>query len=270
MIKTLMSVLASAILFVNAAHAQQTNSVGSLTNLTITGNSLSTANITNGQTGTAAGAQWQATNSTGDTVGLISYASGNTTTNPVGGTTSRWQAVLSNNNLLLQSAGSQVMSADGTNVNILNASGGGVSLPHLTTGTNADFVCYAAGGALLIQSTACTISSLRFKPDWKNWGGNALKMISALDVGTFHIDGGEQNADHNAANLQVGLNAENVAKTIPEAAIYEPDGVTPKSYRQESVIAVLARAIQEQQAELDWQTAYRHADPADAPKQRIH
>ena len=114
----------------------------------------------------------------------------------------------------------------------------------LTTGTNADFLCLSSSGVVQLQASACTISSLRFKPDWQPYRGDALKIVSGLEIGTFHLALGP-NVDRNAGNLQAGLNAENVAKLAPECAIYEDDGITPKSYRQECVLALVVRALQQ-------------------------
>lgn len=129
-----------------------------------------------------------------------------------------------------------------------NTSGGFVTatatLTSLTTGTNADFLCLGAGGTILIQNSACTISSLRFKPDWKPYHDDAMAKVAKLDVGTFHLQSGP-NADPNVQSLQAGLSAENVAAIAPECAIYETDMKTPKSYRQECVIALLVKAIQQ-------------------------
>ena len=44
--------------------------------------------------------------------------------------------------------------------------------------------------------------------------------------------------------------AENIAQVAPECAIYEDDMQTPKSYRQECVIALLVKATQEQAKEI--------------------
>lgn len=121
---------------------------------------------------------------------------------------------------------------------------GNATLLSLTTGTNADFLCLNAGGGILIQNTACTISSLRFKPDWKPYTDIAITKLAQMDVGTFHVQTGP-NADPNAQSLQAGLSAESVAAIAPECAVYENDMKTPKSYRQECVIALLVKAIQE-------------------------
>lgn len=121
---------------------------------------------------------------------------------------------------------------------------GTASLVSLTTGTNADFLCLKADGTVLIQGSACTISSLRFKPDWKPYRDDAMAKLVKLDVGTFHVNTGD-NRDPNAKSLQAGLSAESVAAIAPECAVYEDDMKTPKSYRQECVIALLVKAIQQ-------------------------
>lgn len=129
---------------------------------------------------------------------------------------------------------------------------GTITFSGLSTGTNADFLCLSAGGVVLLQTTACTISSLRFKQDWKLFEEDAIASILRLDVGTFHINETISNQrDPNARSLQIGLNAENVARIVPEAAVYEDDMRTPKSYRQEGIIALLVKAIQQQQAEIE-------------------
>ncbi len=164
--------------------------------------------------------------------------------------------------------------ADGT-VQILNNSGsnrinlavsggnpgigtfnGGIAAPNLTlsnltTGTNADFLCLSAGGVVLLQTTACTISSLRFKPDWKPFNDSASAQLAELEAGTFHLDDLLAiQRDPNGASRQLGLNAENVAVKAPLCAIYEDDMQTPKSYRQECMIALLVKGFQEAQAEM--------------------
>jgi hypothetical protein len=127
-----------------------------------------------------------------------------------------------------------------------------LTLSSLTTGTNADFLCLSAGGDVLIQTSPCTISTLAHKPDWKSFEGDAIASIKRLEVGTFHFDDVIANQpDPNARSLQIGLNAENVASVIPEAAVYENDMRTPKSYRQEGMIALLVKGMQQQQTKID-------------------
>lgn len=119
-------------------------------------------------------------------------------------------------------------------------------LTGITTGTNADTMCKAADGTVLIQAAACTISSLRFKMDVAPYRGGALATLAKLEPISFRMRPSDPpNPDANADRPQIGLSAENVAAIEPRCAIYEPDGVTPKSYRQECLIGVLVAAVQE-------------------------
>jgi len=128
---------------------------------------------------------------------------------------------------------------------------GGLTLPNVTTGTNADFVCMAAGGVLTLQTSACTISSLRFKKDVHDIGSSVIPEIARMEVASFKMKEREKpNADPNFGTRQTGLIAENIAQVAPECAVYENDMKTPKSYRQECIIALLVRATQEQQQEI--------------------
>lgn len=135
-----------------------------------------------------------------------------------------------------------------------------VKLTGVTTGTNADFLCKAADGTILIQTTACTISSMRFKENILPVDDNeALSIIDRLHPIAFNMKEMERpNADLNFGKRQIGLTAENIAEVDPRMAIYENDGVTPKSYRQESVVAALVGAIRELKSEFE---AYRREHP---------
>lgn len=142
---------------------------------------------------------------------------------------------------------------------ILN--GTGIFLPGLTTGTNQDVLCVASTGQVLIQAAAsCTISSIRFKHDIKPLRGDALALVSAIEPVTFYYREGERpNADANFYREHIGLTAENIAAVVPDAAIFEPDGVTPKAFHQDAMIAVLVAAVQEQQKEIAALKAERHS-----------
>ncbi len=135
-----------------------------------------------------------------------------------------------------------------------------VKLTGITTGTNADFLCLSAAGVVLLQTSACTISSMRFKEDiWPVGDHDALSIIDRLQPVAFNMRAGERpNPDPNFAKRQLGLTAENVAAVDPRMAIYEDDEVTPKSYRQEAVIAALVGAVRELKVEFE---AYRRAHP---------
>jgi hypothetical protein len=128
--------------------------------------------------------------------------------------------------------------------------GSSITFPEVTTGTNADFVCMATGGVLTLQTSACTISSRRFKEHIVNFKTDALAGISALEVASYNMKAMDKpNADPNYGTRQVGLIAENIAQVFPECVIYENDMHTPKSYRQECIIAMLVKGEQELMAQ---------------------
>lgn len=123
-----------------------------------------------------------------------------------------------------------------------------------TTGTNADFLCLSSAGVVLLQSSSCTISSRRFKENIHPFEDIALAELEKLKVVTFTKKipkVGKPDVDVNAYRPQIGVIAEDVAKVDKKLAIYEQDGKTPKSYRQESMIALAVKAIQEQQKEIE-------------------
>lgn len=128
-----------------------------------------------------------------------------------------------------------------------------VTFSGLTTGTNADFLCLSAGGAVLIQATACTISSVVHKNVESVFSpAQGLADVMALQTFGFRMkDGATPNPDPNYDRPQIGLLAEQVATVDPRLAIYEDDLKTPKSYRQESVIAALVASQQAQQGEIE-------------------
>ena len=139
----------------------------------------------------------------------------------------------------------------GTATEVIRVTGTAAAIETITTGTNADFACFSATHTFLEQTTACTISSRRFKQDIQPFGGAALGELMKLPVDTFRLKATKPaNRDPNARSLQIGLIAEDIAKIEPRCAIYENDMKTPKSYRQECVIALLVRGMQEQQAEI--------------------
>lgn len=148
-----------------------------------------------------------------------------------------------NGTFVLQS----VRSAGSNSLTVISTSVAGiVTFPQTTTGTNADFACIGTGGILQLQSTACTISSVRFKENIKPYSASALASIMDLRVYTYRLKKTvPANKDPNATTAQLGLTAENIAKVMPLCAIYENDLKTPKSYRQECVIAYLVKGEQE-------------------------
>lgn len=133
----------------------------------------------------------------------------------------------------------------------ITGTGAAIKFTGITTGTNADTVCYKSDGTLLIQAAACTISSMRFKTDIHPFAAPVSPAIFRLPVVTFKLKDGAKNIDPNAKTVELGLLAEDVAKIVPICAIYENDMKTPKSYRQECLIAALVKTVQEQHAAND-------------------
>jgi hypothetical protein len=133
-------------------------------------------------------------------------------------------------------------------------SSGTITFSGVTTGTNTNFACFAAGGVMTLQSSACTISSMRFKDFLYEQANNdslhdVLKLQPIVFAMKTSVD--VANPDRNYYSPQIGLSAENVAAVNPKCAIYEQDGKTPKSYRQECLIAELVGAVRELKADND-------------------
>ena len=155
--------------------------------------------------------------------------------------------------LAISTAGVIALGETAVTGNTLVGGAGGWAIPSATTGTNTNFGCFAAGNVFTIQSSACTISSMRFKNligPYK--AGGALETVERLEPIVFTMKQSDPpNPDINYTLPQIGLSAENVAEVAPRCAVYENDGVTPKSYRQECLIAVLVAAVQSQQREIE-------------------
>jgi len=127
---------------------------------------------------------------------------------------------------------------------------GTITLSGVTTGTNTDFACFSSGNVLTLQSTACTISSKRFKDDLGDPHLSASRVLECLRLAYFRKKDSATNPDRNEMNPQYGLYAEDVEKCDKTLSIYDDDGKTVKSYRQESVIALLIDGWQEQHSQI--------------------
>lgn len=127
-----------------------------------------------------------------------------------------------------------------------------VTLSSVSTGTNAYTLCLSAGGVVLLEAAPCTISSRRFKHDVSTLNDNeALPKLMAMRPVAFNMNNPEHITNVNFTNRQIGLIAEDVADIDPRLTVWEPDGVTPKSYRSEAVLALTIKAVQELKAEND-------------------
>ena len=167
-----------------------------------------------------------------------------------GGTESGASISLNNNSNFPVNLGTGTSSGTITIGNSSNA--GKTILAGITTGTNADVLCLTSGGVVTLQAAAsCTISSRRFKENIKPFNGDALKGLQRLPIVTFDYKPEfRDKVDPNARTTQIGIIAEDIAQVFPQCAVYENDMKTPKSWREMCMIAVLAKAVQEQQAEI--------------------
>lgn len=224
---------------------------------TSAGGSLS-LNAGNGgsSSGGQAGGTVNINGGTGGSAGTTAGGGGVNVTGGIGGAGASSSANGGNVVLTGGAGGNAARNATGGNITLTPGLGSGtnaavsglITLNGLTTGTNADFVCLSGSGVVLVQTSACTISSKRFKTDIHPLQSDALGEIAKLPVETFRLKA--KNVDPNATTDQIGLIAEDIARIEPRCAIYERDMKTPKSYRQECVIAMLVKAVQEQQKEI--------------------
>jgi hypothetical protein len=224
--------------------ASSLTSLGTLTGLTVTNSGALTVSLQSGSTNAAI----LAINANGGSQQAVTrYSDAGTLKWIVGKQTDNTFIVFDNAN-----ASNALGVSTSGNVTI-GETAGTVAINHIVTGTNVDFVCLGSGGVLLIQASACTISSGRFKNiDGGLADGEALADVLALRPVAFRMKAAMgPNADPNYAAPQLGLTAENVASVEPRAAVYEDDMRTPKSYRQESIIAMTVGSIRALQAQID-------------------
>lgn len=129
-----------------------------------------------------------------------------------------------------------------------------------TTGTTTGFICYGNGNQIYFQSTSCGSSQRRLKENFVDISGaTASADLMALKPTQFNFKPTTPpNPDPNATGTQYGFIAEEVAAVDPRLALYQNDMRTPKSWRQDSMIALLvkesqdlAKASQVQQKEID-------------------
>lgn len=64
---------------------------------------------------------------------------------------------------------------------------GRITYSGVSTGANTDFVCMPAGGVLRLQTSACTISSLRFKENAEDMEGSAEPSVEKMRVAYFQM-----------------------------------------------------------------------------------
>lgn len=140
---------------------------------------------------------------------------------------------------------------------VFNASSS-VFLTGLTTGTNADFLCLGAAGQVFLQASSCTISKREFKENIYDLDDSALDEVMEFKPVQFNMKAQKdsngnivKNADKNFNHTQIGFIAEDVAEIDPRVTVYEQDERTPKSWDERKFVALLTKAVQVEQHEIE-------------------
>lgn len=108
-----------------------------------------------------------------------------------------------------------------------------------------------------MQTSSCTISKRAFKENIYELDDSALDEVMEFKPVEFtmkkqKVNGVEvENPDKNFSNNQIGFIAEDVAAIDPRVTTYEQDGKTPKSWDERKFVALLTKAVQVEQREID-------------------
>ncbi len=122
---------------------------------------------------------------------------------------------------------------------------GTVAIDGLTAaGASGDALCLGAGKEVQVNTGAqtCTVSSARFKNNIANLD-IGLEALNKLNPVSFIYNGSTEN--------RIGFIAEEVGAVDKRLIFTEADGVTPRGVRYEDMVAVLAKAIKEQQVQIN-------------------
>lgn len=158
----------------------------------------------------------------------------------------------SNTLVLGNNATTPVISSTSINSTPTTTLNGIVNMPGLssssaaTTGT----VCWTTVSGLLNvdTTTTCLLSAMRFKKEIKD-SEFGLEEVMKMRPRTFKYDIGSN--EINLQRRQVGFVAEEMYKVVPELVSLEPNGKDLKSVAYQNLTAVLVKAIQEQQKQID-------------------
>jgi hypothetical protein len=125
---------------------------------------------------------------------------------------------------------------------LLNPNGGNVGIGTLTPSYSlyVNGTAYAAGAA-------GALSDRRHKKDIEPFPGGALDLVEALKPVTFYW---KNPTDDGMKGRQIGFIAQDVQPIIPDAVITEHNAEQTLGLKYDSLIPILAKAIQEQQTEI--------------------
>jgi hypothetical protein len=116
----------------------------------------------------------------------------------------------------------------------------------LTSGNGTENAVCINGSNVFVNAGAgtCALSSRRFKHDIESLTPtDGLALVNALRPVSFKFNA--NNSEH------LGFIAEEVAQLEPRLVVFEPGSTTPRAVKYEEITAVLAKAIQEQQTQID-------------------
>jgi hypothetical protein len=124
---------------------------------------------------------------------------------------------------------------------------GTMGIDNPTVSTTGDYLCWNDTTHEVEAGTTCTLSSQRFKTDIIPLSGSALKEVLALQPISFRFKDG---FGDNGATTQVGFLAEQAATVDPRLVALDKNGL-PGGFIYQNYTAILTKAIQEQQIQLD-------------------
>lgn len=127
-----------------------------------------------------------------------------------------------------------------------------------TIGTTQNVLCVTSGGVIEQQATTCTVSARRYKTHIEPLA-HGLDWVAHLTPSTY-----EEKAD---GKKMIGLIADDAGTVDKRLAAYNPDG-SIQTIQPEAIIAVLTRAIQQQQTEIE--TLQRQIGGANAANDNDH
>lgn len=129
---------------------------------------------------------------------------------------------------------------------------GNMQMPNLAASSAAQTgtVCWttSTGNLTVDTTTTCLLSSRRFKKDIEPLTSGLDEIMKLRPVSFVYKENG---GDVNLKTRKVGFIAEEVDQVDKRLVAYEKDGVTPRSVMYAEYTALLTKAIQEQQRQID-------------------
>lgn len=124
-----------------------------------------------------------------------------------------------------------------------------VFMKGLTTSGSAQtgYLCLSSTGEVINDTVTCLVSAARFKHDINDID-LGLNTVMALRPVTFYYNNA---SDINQSARQLGFVADEAAKVDSRLVSYDTDDGLVHSFRYENYTAVLTKAIQEQQREIE-------------------